>query len=250
VDAVGDRVPVIAGISGPYTAQAATEARQAVASGASGLLVFPIPAYAGAPLDPEVPYAYHAAIADATPAPIVLFQLQPALGGVLFDDEALERLVGIPSVVAIKEASFDALRFVRLRDQLRRLRPITLLTGNDNFILESFVLGATGALIGLSAIATREQVAMFEAHRDGHRDKAQGWSDRLAPLIYATFGRPPVRNYRARIKEGLVMQGVIPRATVRPPLLAVSDEERELVREALTGLGLLDPAGVAAGARA
>jgi len=46
------------------------------------------------------------------------------------------------------------------------------------------------------------------------------------------------------------MQGVIPRATVRPPLLAVSDEERELVREALTGLGLLDPAGVAAGARA
>lgn len=250
VDAVGDRVAVVAGIPGPYTAHAAAEARQAAASGAAGLLVFPVPAYAGAPLDPEVPYAYHAAIADAAPTPIVLFQLQPALGGVLFDDEALERLVGIPSVVAIKEASFDALRFVRLRDQLRRLRPITLLTGNDNFILESFVLGATGALIGLSAIATREQVAMFEAHQRGYRDEAQDWSDRLAPLIHATFGRPPVRNYRARIKEGLVMQGVIPRATVRPPLLPVSDEERILMRDALVGLGLLDPAGVAAGARA
>jgi 4-hydroxy-tetrahydrodipicolinate synthase len=250
VDAVGDRVAVVAGIPGPYTARAAAEARQAAASGAAGLLVFPVPAYAGAPLDPEVPYAYHAAIADATPTPIVLFQLQPALGGILFDDEALERLVGIPSVVAIKEASFDALRFVRLRDQLRRLRPITLLTGNDNFILESFVLGATGALIGLSAIATREQVAMFEAHRRGHREEAQDWSDRLAPLIHATFGRPPVRNYRARIKEGLVIQGVIPRATVRPPLLPVSDEERVLMRDALVGLGLLDPAGIAAGARA
>ena len=250
VDSVGDRVPVVAGISGPYTAQAAAEARQAAASGSAGLLVFPIPVYAGAPLDPEVPYAYHAAIADATPTPIVLFQLQPALGGVLFDDEALARLVSIPSVVAIKEASFDALRFVRLRDQLRRLRPITLLTGNDNFILESFVLGATGALIGLSAIATREQVAMFEAHRRGRLEEAQSWSDRLAPLIYATFGRPPVRNYRARIKEGLVMQGVIPRAIVRPPLLPVSDAERELVREALIGLGLLDPAGMAVGSGA
>ncbi len=249
VDAVGDRVPVIAGLPGPYTAQAAAEARQSARSGASALLVFPIPAYAGTPLDPEVPYSYHAAIADATPTPIVLFQLQPALGGVLFDDEALERLVGIPSVVAIKEASFDAFRFVRLRDQLRRLRRITLLTGNDNFILESFVLGATGALIGLSAIATREQVAMFDAHRHGHREEAQDWSDRLAPLIYATFGRPPVGNYRARIKEGLVMQGVIPRATVRPPLLAVSDDERALVRAALVRLKLLGPVGVPTGAR-
>lgn len=240
-DAVGDRVPIVAGLSGPYTAQAAHEARQAAQAGASALLVFPIPAYGGTPLGWELPFAYHAAIADATPLPLILFQLQPALGGVLFDDEVLERLVGIPSVVAIKEASFDALRFVRLRDQLRRLRPITLLTGNDNFILESFVLGAGGALIGMSAIATREQVEMVETYRSGDVAAAQAASDRLAPLIDAVFGRPPVRNYRARIKEGLVMQGVIPDATVRPPLLPVSDAERQLVREGLRALGLLQP---------
>jgi 4-hydroxy-tetrahydrodipicolinate synthase len=240
-DAVGDRVPIIAGLSGPYTAQAVREACQAEQAGASALLVFPIPAYGGTPLGAEVPYAYHAAIADATPIPLVLFQLQPALGGVLFDDEVLERLVAIPSVVAIKEASFDALRFVRLRDQLRGMRPISLLTGNDNFILESFVLGATGALIGMSAIATREQVAMFDAHRRGDMAAAQGWSHRLAPLIQAIFGRAPVRNYRARIKEGLVMQGVIQDAAVRPPLLPVSDAERELVRDGLRTLGLLEP---------
>ncbi|MBA2488069.1 MAG: dihydrodipicolinate synthase family protein [Chloroflexi bacterium] len=241
VDAVGDRVPIVAGLAGPYTAQAIREARWAADAGASALLVFPIPAFGGAPLDPQVPYAYHAAIADAVPVALILFQLQPALGGVLFDEAALERLVTIPTVVAIKEASFDALRFVRLRDQLRRLRPIALLTGNDNFILESFVLGAAGALIGMAAIATREQVEMIEAFQQGDLPTAQRSSDRLAPLIEAVFGRPPVRDYRARVKEGLRMQGVIPSATVRPPLLPVSEADRQALREALAGLGLLTP---------
>src|SRR5436189_1797598 len=53
----------------------------------------------------------------------------------------------------------DARRFVDTARLLEDLpRPITLLTGNDNFILESFFLGATGALIGFGAVMTREQV--------------------------------------------------------------------------------------------
>lgn len=239
VDAVGDRVPVIAGLAGPYTAVARRAARDYERAGAAGLLVFPIPAYLGRPLGWEVPYAYHAAIADATELPFVLFQLQASLGGALFDQETLARLVDIPNVVAIKEASFDALRFVRTRDQLRGLRPITFLTGNDNFIYESFVLGAEGALIGMSAIATREQVQLYDAHRGGDTARAQELSDRLAPLVEASFGRPPVRDYRARIKEGLVMQGVIPDATVRPPLLPVAEDDRAAMRAALESLGLL-----------
>ena len=158
LDAVGDRIPIVAGLAGPSTRHAQLVAREAQAAGAAGLLVFPISAYQGRPLSPEVPYAYHAAIADASDLPIILFQLQPALGGVLFDPETLARLVEIPSVTALKEASFDALRFVETRDLLRGLRPIAFLTGNDNFILESFVLGAQGALIGMAAIATLQQV--------------------------------------------------------------------------------------------
>lgn len=241
VDAVGDRVPVICGLGASYTTQAQELARDAAGLGAAGLLVFPIPAYGGQPLDPEIPYAYHAAIAEVTDTPLVLFQLQASLGGVLFDDETLGRLVGIPSVVAIKEASFDATRFIAMRNALRRLRPIAFLTGNDNFILESFVLGATGALIGMAAIATRQQVDMVRAYQAGDLARAQQLSEQLAPLIEAVFGRPPVRNYRARIKEGLVMQGIIPTATVRPPLLPVSPEEREDVRRALLSLGVLTP---------
>ncbi len=223
VDEIGDRVP---------------RARAAAQAGAAGLLVFPVGAYQGQPLAPEVPYAYHAAVADATDLPLILFQLQPALGGVLFSSETLARLLDIPSVVAIKEASFDAVLFVQLRDLLADLRPIALLTGNDNFILESFVLGAAGALIGMSAIATRAQVEMVAAELAGDHATALERYEALGPLIRAVFD-VPVRNYRARVKEGLVMQGVIPDATVRQPLLPISDAEREAVRAGLARLGLL-----------
>lgn len=235
LEAVGDRLPIIAGLAGPYTAAAVAAARAYEGAGAAGLLVFPIPAFAGQPLDGEIPYAYHAAIADATPLPLILFQLQAALGGVIFDDSTLERLVAIPSVVGLKEASFDAVRYVRTRDLLRSLRPISFLTGNDNFIHESFVLGADGALIGMAAIATRAQVDLFEAHRDGDTARAAHLAARLDPLFATTFA-PPVRNYRARIKEGLVLQGIIPSAAVRPPLLPISSAERDAMGRALAAL--------------
>jgi len=245
VDAVAGRATVVAGLAATYTAQAVELARDARAAGADALLVFPIPAFAGQPLEPEVPYAYHAAIADAVDLPLILFQLQPALGGVIFDDETLARLVdGIDSVVAIKEASFDAVKFVRTRDVLRQCRrKITFLTGNDNFIYESFVLGAEGALIGFAAIATELQVRMHRAAVAGDYAEAARLWEQLLPLEQAVFA-PPVRNYRARLKEGLVMLGVLDRAVVRPPLLPVGQADRERVRRALVDLGLLQAAPI------
>ncbi|HUE69158.1 MAG TPA: dihydrodipicolinate synthase family protein, partial [Candidatus Acidoferrum sp.] len=61
LDEVGDRVPVVAGLGAQFTAQAVALAREIKSLGASGLLVFPISAYQGLPLDPEIPVRYHAA---------------------------------------------------------------------------------------------------------------------------------------------------------------------------------------------
>jgi 4-hydroxy-tetrahydrodipicolinate synthase len=239
----GGRLPLLAGIGGPYTEQAVTLARDAREAGAAGLVVFPIPAFAGEPLPPEVPHAYHAAIADAVPLPMVLFQLQPSLAGVLFSPETLLRLLEIPTVVAIKEASFDAVRFVETRRVLDQApRRITLLTGNDNFIFESFVLGAEGALIGFGTIAIAEQVAMFRRLTEGDVAGAQRIDDEtVRPLAGALFA-PPVRNYRARLKEALRLLGVIPGATMRPPLLDLDAAERSAVARALASVRLAAPA--------
>jgi 4-hydroxy-tetrahydrodipicolinate synthase len=236
---VNGRCLIVAGVAGPSTAAAKANARAALAAGANALVVFPIPAFLGEPLKPEVPYHYHAAIAEAADLPLILFNLQPALGGVLYSTEVLHRLIEIPSVVAIKEACFNALRFLQVKAALESAsRRITLLTGNDNFIYESFVLGAEGALLGFSTLGTREQVEMLAKVCAHDYDSAQALGARLQPLADTIFA-PPVVDYRARTKEALVMLGVLDRADVRPPLLPVDDRERAIIRAGLQRAGLL-----------
>jgi 4-hydroxy-tetrahydrodipicolinate synthase len=238
-EVVSGRCKVVGGVAGPSTAQGIANARAAQAAGADALLIFPIPAFLGQPLNPEVPYRYHAAIAEAVDLPLILFQLQPALGGVLFTTETLHKLITIPSVAAIKEASFDAMRFLQVKAALESAsRKIIFLTGNDNFICESFILGAEGALLGFSTIGTAEQVRMLKAVQRGEFNEARELGCRLQPLADVIFA-PPVTDYRARTKEALKMLGVLENTTVRPPLLPIADSEREVIRRALHTSGLV-----------
>src|SRR5207237_6847711 len=78
VEETRGRVPLLAGVSARYTAEAEELAHDAADIGASGVVVFPIPAFAGDPPPPQLVYDYHRAIADACAVPIVLFPLQPA----------------------------------------------------------------------------------------------------------------------------------------------------------------------------
>lgn len=233
-EAANGRCLIVGGVGGPATAMAVANAKQARDAGADALLIFPIPAYLGQPLNPEVPYRYHAAIAEAVDLPLILFQLQPALGGVNYTTEIIHRLIEIPSVAAIKEASFDAMRHAQMRVALDSAgRRITMLTGQDNFIYESFLLGAEGALLGFATLGTREHVEMLDAIRRCDYDSAQTIGARLQALADVIFA-PPVTDYRARTKEALKLMGVIDHTVVRPPLLSVNEAEMEKVRRALT----------------
>ena len=125
---------------------------------------------------------------------MIAFQLQPALGGVIFSEEILGRIAAIDSVVALKEASFDARLYLATRRMIERLeRPIDLLTGDDNFIFESFVMGAEGALIGFGTLATDLQVEMFRLTREGRWDEARAIWERILPLEEAVYGPPGAR---------------------------------------------------------
>ena len=151
----------------------------------------------------------------------------------------LLRLLEIPQVVAIKEALFDAKRFREIVTLVRSVdRPITILTGNDNFIWESYLLGAEGALLGACAVATRAHVEVWAAAMRGDWATARARGDRIQRLVDAMFA-PPVRDYRARAKEILVMQGILTGAHVRPPLLPIGPEDRQALKRALEDAGQL-----------
>lgn len=241
VDEIGDRLPVIAGLPAQYTDQAVAYGRDYKAAGASAFLVFPLSAYQGAPLDAEMVVRYHTAVGDGVGLPLVLFNLLPALGGVLLPAEIIGRLCNLAPVVAIKDASFEEKIFVELVAAVRQQpRSIAVLTGDDPFIYESFELGADGALLGFGAVPTRQLAEMVELAVSGRLAEAKTIMDRLLPLERAMFAAP-VRNYRARAKEALVMQGILPRATVREPLLPASKDEVDAMRKAMVAAGELAP---------
>jgi dihydrodipicolinate synthase/N-acetylneuraminate lyase len=239
-------LPIVAGLAGPSTDAAVRQAREFRDVGADALLMFPIPAYLSEPLDVRVPVNYLEAV-GAVGLPMILFQLQPALAGVNFEPDTLRAMASVEGVVAIKEASFDARRFMDTRDVLAELpRPITFLTGNDNFILESFILGSTGALIGFGAIMTQEQVDMIDAWKAGRIDEARSLGRRVQRLADVVFARP-VGDYRVRLKECLRILGVLENAHVRRPLMPLQDSERAFLASVLEEVGLLrEPMGSAA----
>ena len=231
---VAGRLPVVSGLVAGSTRRAKELAREQVSAGADALVIFPpLPTFLGQPLSVDMVYAYHSEIADAVPdTPLIAFQL-PRSYGAYYGPEALARLSGIPTLVAMKEASFDPASFGEALASTRsEPDPIVLLTGSDTAILEYLVLGAEGTLIGFAAIATDLNVAMWQASRDGDYPKAREIWDRLRPLATHCW-RPPIRDMRPRMKEALVLSGIFPEATVRAPQLAVTRDEVDAIRQAL-----------------
>lgn len=236
---VRGRALVVGGLAASFTEQARQLARDTARAGADALLVFPISAYQGEPLDPRIPASYHQAVAEASGLPLIAFQLQPALGGVNFAAEAIEQIMNTDGVVAIKEASFDAKRFAETVRLVHALPSApTVLNGNDNFLLEAYLLGAEGALLGFGTLAAREQVQLHRAARDHDLARAFELRDMLQPLCDVIFDRP-VRDYRARLKHALVRLGVIDEAHVRPPLRPLAPDAADLVDKGLREAGLL-----------
>jgi 4-hydroxy-tetrahydrodipicolinate synthase len=230
VRAVEGRVPVVCGVFAGFTSEAQRRAEEAAEDGATALLVFPSIYFRGQSLNPEIVVNYYRAIHRASGLPLVAFQLLDDLGGVEYDTLTLIAIMSEPGVIAIKDASFDARKFRTTMNAIRSHVPDrSILSGNDNFIYESLLMGADGALIGAGSFATSLQVALYCAIRDRRFDDATSLAEQLDPLVQVLF-RQPIRNYRVRIKEGLVAQGLFRSAMVREPLTPLDKEEATAIR--------------------
>ncbi len=243
-DVIAGRCPLISGLMASSTADAVAWGNELKAAGTEGLAIFPpMPTFLGKPVPGEMIYRYHAAIAESVELPMIVFQF-PVAWGPDFPPDVLARLSELPQIVGMKEASFDAMRTTETIDAAKRLpRKIGILTGSDTFIFEAFVMGCDGALIGFAATGTAEMVAMQRAVEEGRYADGKAIWDRLGPLARYAW-RDPLRDYRPRMKEVLVAQGLIPCAAARPPQLGVSDGERAELRRLAAEAKLLSEESV------
>jgi 4-hydroxy-tetrahydrodipicolinate synthase len=235
---VGD-IPLVSGLIAGSTRGAVRWGNELRAAGAQALAVFPpFPAFLGNPVPSDMIYAYHKAIADGVGLPLIAFQFPKAFGPD-FPPDTLARLATIPQIIGLKEASFDTTKTVETIAAARALpRKLGIMTGSDTFICEAMVMGCDGALIGFASTATRELIAMHRAVVAKDFVAAFAIWEELGPLARYAW-RAPIRDYRPRMKEVLVMQGLIAHASVRAPQLGVDDAERAELRRLATLAGLL-----------
>lgn len=237
--AIAGRTPFLSGIVAGSTRAAASKAEQYARAGVDGFPVFPpFPTFSGTPVPEQMITRYHRAIADAARRPIICFQF-PKGWGPDYTPEILRAVAEIPEVAAIKESSFDVAQTLSTVEVARNLpRPIGVLTGSDTFIFEAMVMGCTGALIGFAGTATSELVAMNDGVQRGDLAAAKAIWAKWGPLARYCW-RPPIRDFRPRMKEVLKLQGLFPSAACREPQLGVSDEERAAIARICREQGLL-----------
>jgi 4-hydroxy-tetrahydrodipicolinate synthase len=110
VQAARGRVPVIAGVASTTTRGGANLARQAMALGADGVLAI-LEAYF--PVSDDGVEEYFRAIAEATPAPVVLYT-NPQLQRSDLSLPVIERLSAVPNIRYIKDASTNTGRLLSI----------------------------------------------------------------------------------------------------------------------------------------
>lgn len=187
-------------------------------------MIFPPLLFAWGKVGGDFKVRFFQDLSESTKIPLVLFQVPVA--SYWYDPETVCRIAKLERVVAYKEASFSIDLFTKtLRALGRQGSSMQVLTGNDRFVAECYTLGAQGALIGISNIATTKWVAIDRAARAGDYQKAKSLERELRELQEIVFDEPIVEAV-ARIKAILKHQGLIQSDAVRRPQLGVSAEER------------------------
>jgi 4-hydroxy-tetrahydrodipicolinate synthase len=104
-------------------------------------------------------------------------------------------------------------------------------------LMSSLVMGANGLLSGAGSVIADLQVSLFNAVKNKDLSSAQEINNKIFPLVQA-FYAPPFLDMHNRMKEILVLMGLMDKAIVRPPLMKLSDAEINILRDAINISGI------------
>ena len=227
IDAVGDRVPVVAAIASLSTAEAVQLAQRAADVGCSGLMVLPPYVYRS---DWREMKAHIDAVFRATKLSCMLYNNPVAYGTDFLPQQIAEVAAEHENLEAVKESSTDVRRITWIRELIGYR--LAIFVGVDDVIVEGVLMGAVGWIAGLVNAFPRESVDLFNYAMDRDLEKAMELYNWFLPLLRMDT----VPKFVQLIK--LVQQEVgMGNARVRPPRLELSGDELEealkVIRHAL-----------------
>lgn len=238
LDAVGTRLPVVNGVYADGSLEAQRIARMAADAGASGLLVFP-PNVFRYGHRPEMAVEHFRRIAEASDLPLVLFQYPVASGQGYSLSTLLKIVEAVPTVRAIKDGcASPELHEQHIRTLQSLPRPVNVLSTHSAWLFSSLVLGCNGLLSGSGSVIADLQAQLYRAIRADDLKTARELNIRIRATS-TVFYADPRSDMHNRMKEALVLLGKLHCAAVRPPLVKLSGEEIQRIKNALIAAGLL-----------
>ena len=228
VQEAGGIVPVLAGAGTNDTRASIERSKAAAAVGAAGVLC--VGPYYNKPT-PEGFYRHYTAIADASPVPVVVYNV-PGRTGSNIDTKTLLRIATHKNVAAVKEASGS---LGQIMDILRDRRPgFQVLSGDDAFAFAVMALGGEGVISVCANQVPREMHDLASACARGDLASARKIHYRLLHLMNLNFAE----SNPIPVKAALALMGLC-EESYRLPLCAPSDGTRVAMRAALKELELL-----------
>ncbi len=226
VEQAAGRALVLAGTGSCSTAEAVRLTRFAAEAGAAGALV--VAPYYNRPTQDGL-YAHFARIAEASPLPLVLYNV-PTRTGCHLEPQTVERLAHVANIVAIKEASGS----VDLASEILCRTDLTVLSGNDTLTLPMLAIGAEGVISVVANLVPKEMISLVEACRRQDYSKARRLHTHLFPLCQALMNLAP-NPIAVKTALALIGQG---NGELRLPLTAPDLRVREQLSVILSRHGL------------
>jgi 4-hydroxy-tetrahydrodipicolinate synthase len=200
-------------------------------AGADGLLS--VTPYYNKPT-PDGLIQHYTAIADATPLPVILYNV-PGRTGCNIDPATLIKLAAIPTVIGVKEASGN----IQQMCEICRAVPkdFIVLSGDDAIALPLMAVGGRGVISVASNEAPRQMTDIVEAGERGDFAAARAIHDALLPLMLVNF----VESNPIPVKAAMAAMGLL-EEVYRLPMVPPRAESRVKILKVLGDLRLLNDA--------
>ncbi|SPT52613.1 Dihydrodipicolinate synthase [Actinomyces bovis] len=227
-DALAGRAFLMAGAGSNDTAHAVRIGVGSQEAGAEGLLINA--PYYNRPSQEGV-YQHIMAIVEATDLPVMIYDI-PGRTGVKIEDATLDRLAAHERVLAVKDATGD----VEQGFERMERTGLEYYSGDDGLNFAWLTHGASGVVSVVAHADAHSWREMIQEVDAGDLVGARAVAQRMRPLVRAIMGGG---QGAVMAKEALLLQGRLPSATLRLPLVRASEAEVAALRETLGACGLL-----------
>ncbi|RME45467.1 MAG: dihydrodipicolinate synthase family protein [Caldilineae bacterium] len=227
---MADGMTLLAGTGRESTAHTIQTCRAAADAGADAALVL-TPAFYKPVLTPAALERHYRAVADASPIPILLYNM-PAFTGISLSLETIVALAEHPNIAGIKDSSGNS---QALSNIIRSVpADFAVFTGNAPTLAQALISGARGAILAVANVVPEICVALFRAAEAHNFSEVKRLHNLILPVSEVTGGAYGIGGLKYAMQRLGYHSGV-----PRPPLAPPTEAQRAKITAALQSVGLL-----------